>query len=371
MNLHILNDEKFFDPFVEQLEALGLLANNVFVIKEDGPLNFVRRKDLVYARMRDEALIGDVSKYDKVFIHCFTLEMYAWVHRYQFKELNWMIWGKELYKSEFLYEEQTKNLVKKVRDIKLTLDFYFLKAKNFFMNIDSSKVYGKIDNVLTWIQPEYEYAVQHIKGLRAKHQDFAYTFEYDVEFISSKFCSKKFDKAKGSKKLRCILGNSGVASNNHLDAIHKIKEIDLAEILIPISYGNKNYIKLLRKELSRKYLNKNITYLDTYMTFGEYVDFYCQYDVFINNSIRPVGMGNIWMALLMGKLVFMNPENLVFPYLRSLGFQIFDINDLSDIDEIRGKVDLISNRNNALSFLSKSKINEIYISLFSNNVLVF
>jgi len=370
MNLHILNDEKFFDPFVEKLENLGLLANNLFVVKECGPLKFIRRKDLIYGRMCDKKLIGDVSRYEKVFIHCFTLEMYGWVHQHTFNELNWMVWGKELYGPEFLFEHQTKSLVRKARSAKLALDLRFFKIKNFFMNINAANIYSKVDNVLTWIEPEYKYAIKHVKGLKAKHQDFAYTFEYDAESISSKFYKKTDYRDKTQNELRCILGNSGVASNNHLDAIRKIQKADFHTVTVPISYGNKKYIQLLKKEIIRKYSDKNITYLDRFMSFDEYMFFFSQYDAFISNSIRPVGMGNIWMALLMGKIVFMNTKNLVYPYLQSLGVQIFDIDDMEDIEVLLGTIDLDANCRIAVNFLSKSRINELYLNLFSNGILV-
>lgn len=374
MNLHLINDEKFFDPFVEKLEALNLLHNNLFIVKECGPLKFIRRKDLVYGRFCDQDLIGDVSKYKKVFIHYFSFEMYRWVHQHTFNELNWMVWGKELYESELvdfpLYESQTKSIVKKTKNTRLTLALYYRRAENFLMNVDVAKIYRKIDNVLTWIKPEYEYAIKNIKGLRAKHLEFAYVFEHDAEILSRKFNGKQLYENSNLGKLRCILGNSGAASNNHLDALNKMREIDFKEIIMPVSYGNQKYVLSLKVEVEKRYTANNITFLNKFMTFDEYLDFYNQYDVFISNSIRPVGMGNIWMALLMGKLVFMNNKNFVFPFLTSMGIHVYDINDIHNIDEITRRVDLDSNRKIATNFLSKTKIDELYTNLFNNDVFI-
>lgn len=374
MNLHLIDDEKFFDPFVEKLEALRLLDNNHFVIKDCGPLKFIRRKDLVYGRMCDRQLDKSIGKYDKVFIHCFTSEMYDWVNRHTFNELNWMVWGKELYGSELLdfplYEAQTKQIVKKVSNRRFTFRLGHLRPKNLLMRVNLPRIYGKIDNVLTWITPEYEYAINNMKGLRAKHKSFAYTFESDVEVLSGKFSDLSSNRTKKKNEIRCILGNSGVASNNHLDAIDKIQTANLKEVLIPISYGNSKYIELLKQAIHEKYTDRNVTYMDRFMSFKAYIDFFYNYDVFISNSIRPVGMGNIWMALLMGKLVFMNRRNLVFPYLRSMGLEIFDIDDISNIEKILQKVDLASNCQIAADFLSEAKINHIYLKLFGQEPTV-
>lgn len=374
MNLHIINDEKFFDPFVEKMESLNLLSNNRFVVKECGPLKFIKRKDLVFGRMCDDGVIGNTFQYDKVFIHYFSFEMYRWVHQHTFKELNWMIWGKELYESELvnfpLYEPLTKSMVKKTKDQKLALALYYKRAENFLMNIDVEKIYGKINNVLTWIEPEYKFAINHIRGLKARHQEFAYMFEYDAETIPYNLKNEYIIKHKPSSALRCILGNSGATTNNHLDALYKIKKANLGEVLIPVSYGNARYVELLKKEVEKRFPLTDIHFLNEYMSFETYMRLFNEYDVFISNSIRPVGMGNVWMALLMGKIVFMNKTNLVFSYLQSFGLQIFSIEEIDKIADIISCVNLDRNRSIALKFLSKDRINGLYTKLFDDKVCV-
>jgi|GEM_PF-994953 len=372
MNLHVLNDEKFFDPFVEKMEELKLLDNNVFVVKERGPLKFIKRKDLVYGRIGDKERIGDVSKYDKVFIHSFTFHLYRWVHQNTFKELNWMIWGKELYESNLvdypLYESKTKSILQKIKRMRPMMSSYYRKAEQFFLQIDIEKVYNKFDYVLTWIEPEYRFAIEHIKGLKAAHKSFAYTFEVDTEILSNLFDDKQLYEHKQKKMLRCIIGNSGASSNNHLDALEKIKDVNFHEVMLPVSYGDVDYISLLKKEVQLHYNYQHITFADRFMRFDEYLHFFMGYDVFISNASRPIGMGNIWMALLTGKLVFMNSKNLVFPFLRSLGLQIFDIDDICRIYEILNKVNLTKNRDIATNFLSKNKITTLYENLFGDQL---
>lgn len=372
MNLHLLHDEKFFDPFAEKLESLGLLDNNVFVIKECGPLKFIRRTDLVFGRLCDTELLGDVSRYKKVFIHSFSFEMYRWVHQHTFQELNWMIWGKELYESELvdfkLYEPHTKRIVRKIRNTRITLALYYRRAENYLMNIDVKKIYNKIDNVLTWIEPEYNYAVKHIKGLNAKHKEFAYTFEHDVKMFIDKFNTEQFYINAASKNLRFIIGNSGASANNHLDALHAIAKINFGEVMMPVSYGDQKYILLLKQEVLSTYGAKHITYADKFLNFGQYLDFFNRYDVFVSNSLRPIGMGNIWMAFLLGKLVFMNPNNLVFSYLKSLGLNVYGLDTINQIATIVKDVDLEMNKKIASNFLATERIDELYAGLFGKSV---
>lgn len=368
MNLHIINDEKFFDPFVEKLEELGLLHNNIFIVKENGPLKYIRRKDLVYGRLNDRLLLGNLDNYDKVFIHAFSFDLYRWVNRHTFKELNWMIWGKELYESKMvnypLYESGTENIIQKIKKIRPMMSNYYRKIERFLFQIDVERVYGKIDYLLTWITPEYEYAKRHIKGLKAEHKKFAYTFEIDAEILSDMFDGNAFFRNWKARKLRCIIGNSGAASNNHLDALKKVKDVDFNEIVMPISYGDQNYIGILKREVERYYQHKNVTFMEQFMSFKRYLDFFNSYDVFVSNSLRPIGMGNIWMALLTGKLIFMNSKNLVFPYLQSIGIQLYDIDLIEQIDIIQQQIDFESNRTIAAEFLSKGSMNTLYSNLF-------
>lgn len=368
MNLHILNDEKFFDPFVGKLEELDLLDNNIFIVKERGPLRFIKRKDLVYGRLGDKQLIGDILQYEKVFIHAFSFELYRWVKQHTFRELNWMVWGKELYESKMvnypLYEARTQNIVQKIKRVRPVMSSYYRKAERFFFQIDIEEVYKKVDYVLTWIKPEYDYAVRHIKGLQARHKDFAYTFEINTEAFANMFDGKSFYLHAEARKLKCLIGNSGTSVNNHIDALYKIENANFSEITMPVSYGDPEYVELLKKEVKRSFAFKNITFMDQFMTFGNYLQFFNSYDIFLSNSLRPIGMGNIWIALLMGKVVFMNNKNLVFPYLKSLGLQVYDINEVDQFDNIIKEVDLERNRSIAADFLSKYRVNELYSNLF-------
>jgi len=375
MNLHLIDDEKFFDPFVEKLEALGLLENNLFVVRDCGPLKFIRRSDLIYGRFCDKLLIGDTRKYKKVFIHCLTSEMHDWILQNEFNELNWMIWGKDLYTSDLvdfpLYEKLTKDLVRKVNNQRFAFNFGYWNPKNVIRRAGMAKTYGKIDYVLTWIEPEYKYAIKHIKGLKAKHENFAYMFEYDVEVLRAKFVERGCQAKKKVNEMKCVLGNSGVAANNHLDALQKIKHAHLKEILIPVSYGNAKYTTLLKREIETRYTDRRIAYLDKFMSFSDYIDFFDRYDIFISNSIRPIGMGNIWMAFIMGKLVFMNTDNFMYPYLRSLGLQVYDINQIDSLEVILKAVNFRQNSDTAVQFLSKAKIDHMYLNLFSKDTSIY
>lgn len=372
MNLHILNDEKFFDPFTERLETLNLLDNNRFVVKEKGRLKYIRREDLVYGRLHNKSLIGNPSHYDKVFIHSFSFDLYRWVNQHHFKELNWMIWGKELYESRMIkyniFEPQTKEIINRINRVRPIVSVYYRKAEQLLLNIDLTKVHQKVDNILTWIVPEYEFAVQNIKGLRASHQHFAYLFELKTNEICKDYSPPTEFAKRTISNLKCMIGNSGAASNNHMDALIKIAPLNFKELTLPISYGDADYIDLLKQEINRRYKSDTISYLQHFFPLEDYVKILKAYDIFISNSLRPIGMGNIWIALLTGKLVFMNKKNLVFSYLQSLGLEVFDIDNIHNIGEIIWKVNYQRNQDIAKNFLADEHMNKLYTSLFGSFV---
>ncbi len=367
MNLHIFNDEKFFDPFVNKLEELNLLENNKFVVKTNSELKYIKRTDLVTARLYNNGVKVQTNDFDKVFLHSFARDLYPWVLKNEFKELNWMIWGSDLYDIKFLnynlLEPQTLVLKKKVKVLRSFISKYFEGLENFVLKRNMDKVFKKITNVLTWIPPEYDYAINNLKGLDAKHQYFMYGFDLDIEKLSDLLNKSKVSTSL--EALRCVVGNSGAFTNNHLDAIEKVKDAGFFEILVPLSYGNFEYVKLLKDCIKKKHLNLNINYMDNFMDFTEYIKILNGYDVFITNSTRPLGMGNIWIALLTGKLVFMNKKNFIYDYLNELGLKIFDINEINNVKTIIKNFNPETNISIVKEFASDIKIQKLYKKLFS------
>ncbi len=373
MNLHVFNDEKFFDPFVNKLEQLQLLGNNKFIVRRGGNYKYIKRTDAVFASLDSvdfNILVGKVEQYDRVFLHAFTSDLKRWVVKNKFRELNWMIWGSELYEakgSRFpLFEPET-------RDLKYRLEsfgpFKYLlhKVKHFLQGTSGKQVFSKVDYLLTWIKPEYEYAVKSLAGLNARQKYFLYGFDMDIEELAKKFDVNSSLKRIAQRNLKCIVGNSGAVTNNHIDVFKRFKGIYFEEILLPVSYGDKKYVGLLKNQVEKLYPHLNISFMERFLSFDEYLEIFDKYSIFINNSLRPLGMGNIWLALLTGKLVFMNPGNFMFRHMKELGLQVFDIDQINDIDRLAATLDQNKNRRIVLDYLSRDKTDQLYRKLFGRN----
>ncbi len=157
MNLHIAPDNAFTNKFYENILEAGLAHNNRIVIRtNDSKLKSVKF-DVPFARLYSRSfndLIGDTLRYDKVFIHYFTPLLYRWVATHEFRQVNWMVWGGDLYNLPWLddscYEPVTfEKFVDRNRSLRSHL--YDLKVW-VTQRPFRKRAYSKINNVLTWMR---------------------------------------------------------------------------------------------------------------------------------------------------------------------------------------------------------------------------
>jgi dTDP-N-acetylfucosamine:lipid II N-acetylfucosaminyltransferase len=366
MNLHIVPDSKFIDTFYKNLNSIDLLNNNRFVVSTiKQKLNYITY-DLPFARLYTSQfmkLTGDTRAYDKVVIHQFSPLMYRWVATNNFKNLSWCIWGGDLYHlpgiSSDVYEKRTwSEFVQKQFSLKDLL----YKSKVYLTNLPfRGTAYGKVLNVLTWMETEYQYATRHLPSLSASHQFFFYENAipyHALDDAKAEFLEKNGQRQKD--KFLLILGNSGTETNNHIDALEEISKTSLsADIIIPVSYGNESYVRFLKKNIGF-YKNGNVTFLDKFMDFSAYLNLLLSADGLVMNHRRPQGYGNIFLMMYLGKPVFLNPENFSIEDLNRHRLQWHSIKSIKDLPSL-------SQHDNAAAIrdlLSHERLLNIYQALF-------
>lgn len=361
MNLHILPDSKFSNTFHDNLKEAGLLKNNRLIVRtKKEKLSYVTG-DIPFAPLyssKFDDLAGDISSYDRVFIHQFSPLMYRWVTSHTFKELNWMIWGTDLYNLPFVEQDFYEAITKKFIKNHSSLNGFLYLLKVYLTNMPfRKKAYSKVDFILTWMQSEFEFAKKCITELRADHRFFFYENQLPYEALDSMNIS---DKDNGGM-LKLIVGNSGTPTNNHLDVIKRISESGIrADLYVPLTYGDKTYIQFIKRNISF-YKNGRIELIEEFMAFDEYVRFLSEADALVMNHIRPQGYGNILMMMYLGKPVFMNDKNLSLPDLdrAGLSYQL-----ISDLKNTASKTSTINNRDNVLRLLSHETLVATYRGLF-------
>ncbi len=359
MNLHIVPDNTFINKFYDNLEELGLLHKNKIIVRSnDSKLKSIRH-NLPFARMYSahfSSLAGNTLQYEKVFIHYFTPLMYRWVAQNNFQELNWMIWGGDLYNLPSLdhvcFEPLTlQQYVKKNWSVKKFLYRLKVLATNSRFK---RKAYSKVANILTWMPSEYQFARNHLP-VQANHKFFFYENQLPYEKLDAVVTPVK----QGDRPL-LIIGNSGSPENNHLDIIQFLEDNKVhADLLIPVSYGDARYIAFLKKNLAFSF--GKIEFVERYMPFAEYLNFLSASDALVMNTIRPQGYGNILMMMYLGKPVFINEKNISLHDINNAGLKWFSLENLKACKRLEM---VASNKEAVMNLLSHGRLITEYQFLF-------
>ena len=116
-----------------------------------------------------------------------------------------------------------------------------------------------------------------------------------------------------------LIGNSATAANQHLEALHILKEskVDIDTILIPLSYGDSEYADWITSKAQNIFGDK-VTCLREFLPLGEYTERINRCGIVIMNHTRQQALGNIFWALSSGKQVFLNPAGVNYQHLSEL-----------------------------------------------------
>ncbi len=362
MNLHIVPDSKYINTFCANLAELDILQNNKIIVRSNKKLRYISQ-DLPWAPLyssRFKELAGDTMDYDKVFIHLFSPLMYRWVTGHSFKELNWMVWGADLYNLPFIRENFYETITAKNLSESSSINEWLYLLKVWVTNMPfRNKAYAKVDHVLTWMNAEYTFARTKIPGLRADQRFFF----YENPLPYQKLDTMGLPEHSSERTIPSIIvGNSGYPTNNHLDVVeHLIISRIEATLYFPVSYGDLKYVKFLKKKLANYPLGK-VEFIDRYMSFDEYLEFLKSADALVMNNIRPQGYGNVLMMLYLGKPVFLNKKNISLSDLEQNGILTNDWNDMKSILRLDKSN---NNKESIINLLSHDRLLDVYRELFS------
>src|SRR5690606_40162359 len=80
-----------------------------------------------------------------------------------------------------------------------------------------------------------------------------------------------------------------------------------------------------------------------FLSIEKFREIYKTTAALVINSYRQHALGNIFTALLYGVKIYLNPKSSTYPWLKQLGFQVFDINQLiTDIRSEESRVGKVS-----------------------------
>jgi dTDP-N-acetylfucosamine:lipid II N-acetylfucosaminyltransferase len=369
MNLHIVPDSKFTETFYSNLVKLGLDTKNRLIIRSNNSSSVFVKHTIPVAALYSTKFdneCGDTRQYKEVFIHQFSPLMYRWVAQNKFNKLNWCVWGADIYNlpgfDKLFYEPETWQGYSKNSFWKSEL-LYRIKLYATNM-VYQRKAYSKVNGILTWMKSEFDFISEKLPVENAQHKFFFYQNEVPYEKLDQVVGEGRPHRLLEKQIPLLIVGNSGTDTNNHIDAVRKIASSGLAaDLLIPLSYGQKDYIRFVKKNLDF-YKNGEIKFLEDFMGFEDYVRLISNSDGLVMNHKRPQGYGNIFMMMYLKKPVFLNPANISVPDLDRFQLKWHSLNNIGGYDF--RQADKNQDNTNALKDLfADEKLEQAYGALFS------
>ena len=200
--LHISQDNKFIDYFIETFKTFEKIENNYVVVLEQGfDVRFVKSKEVnVFFRLSSDfkKKISDLSQYDAIFIHYLTPFLANEIILKAPKNIQIFIFffGAEIFNLEPFFKQSLQPLSRKFfRRNKIQ---GFLKTKNLLSSIQTEFLSArkkKIDKGLMldalrrsdffchWIEDDFT-KIKELFNLKLKFINFIYG---DVEFVTGSF----------------------------------------------------------------------------------------------------------------------------------------------------------------------------------------
>lgn len=368
MILHILPDDKFIDFVISNFEEFNP-GKNVFIINKRGNiLNHIKQKEKVKIISNNKLLsvsfLKDLSKYRLIIVHQLSKTRAQMIIKSKINvPIIWVVWGADLYNihpvlRNNLLLDKTKKIENKVlplkKKIKYFLEHWGLIHECYYYQ---QRAINKITHIAPVIFEDYNlikflYSAPHLKLIN-------FTFSYWEDDLLSK---SEILKKKGEN---ILLGNSATITNNHLEIIDLLGNLNLfgREIITPLSYGNPKYANLIIN-YGRTVLKSNFKPLTVFIEKNEYYNLFSSCGFIIMNHKRQQGVGNITQALFKGIRVFLNKQNPLYSAYLRMGYHISQVDEIAEKKE-KAFVPLTpeqieTNRNLILKNYNKQTVDNYY-----------
>ncbi|MBU7006398.1 TDP-N-acetylfucosamine:lipid II N-acetylfucosaminyltransferase [Phosphitispora fastidiosa] len=377
--LHLMIDNVYSQKFIEFINYNFDVNQHVFVIvNPKKQLTYVRENRFdnvivfstpeIYREIYAEKLLKLVQDSRKVVIHFLKDHICWFMCRYDLnKEINWNLWGADFYNfiDIKLYDEKTDRFLEDIGYERSDNQNNALKGK-VFLRFRKGAI-RRVDNLLGF--NELEVKLMKSKFMtNARHKKFVYPNVVELKkIIEMKPPYKCEFNFKQEYKHVFMLGNSGDPSNNHLEIIYKLKDLNSREfcVFVPLAYGNQLYVKELLR-MGKQILGEQFMPLTKFLDPSKYIHILSQVDVAFMNHNRQQAFGNLVSLLHAGKKVYMKKNLVTYKFFKNHGLEVFDIERMGSIDEIVSLNSSINENSNAAIFreMSEEYIKKIYEGIF-------
>ena len=254
------------------------------------------------------------------------------------RKLVWIEWGYDLYKSD---------------NPKISI-----RVKSWFKN-NVKKVFETKIPVFVAIHPADLPVYDEVIGGSAVKFSIPYAFApstsydnlYESDFISYS------DILKAERDIVIQVGNRADRPLNHLAILDKLsvyKDYPI-KILIPLSYGNKDYASIVKKKAEDLFGSKAWCLMD-YIAYTEYTKILDTVDILIIDSNRQIALGNIHPILYRKKKLFLSPKSPLYKYYLSNDIKVYSIDNLGvwSFEELCSDDDLSKGRDYIINYRKKN-----------------
>ena len=296
--LHLINnDKKFIDVIIREFENNSEIENT-FILEINNNTKPETLKKIICKTSKELCDVGfiDILKnYDILFVHSLTASRAKLISKISFNIIIiWGAWGGDFYHhhpllKKTLLEEKTALLEKKLLPyFKEVFGRPILQAiyPQRFLYYWQQKAIKRINYIAPVIYDDYELIKEYYLAPHLKYLSFSYG-NLEEDLLNG--IPKKFELGDN-----ILLGNSSTFSNNHIEIIDLLSEINLEnrKVITPLSYG---VIKL--KDYLVKYgnekLNNNFMPLVDFISPEKYHQLLTTCGIVIMNQKRQQGLGNI------------------------------------------------------------------------------
>lgn len=330
--LNFVLDEKFIDEIIKTQDLFKDFEHEYYYILPPRKHSLKQIKDLQRVRMiRIKELNSLLNRTDigGIFLHSlysYPIKMIAQIPS-EIKVF-WFAWGYDIYERPIgnpliklpLYRNFTHMELKKPQYLPIHIRKISNKImKKFLTNgIHEKRTFLKAIeriNFFSGILPIEFDLVKNKINFKAKRVEYKYQYPLSDEYTMK-------IEYNGNN---ILIGNSANATNNHLDILHKLSDLNINDrkLIAPLSYGGDTlYIKSVKKYGS-KIFGSNWLALDQLMTLDDYQNLISSCNVGIFLIERQQAMGNINMMLRRGCKVFLSETSVIYKHLTSLGIKVF------------------------------------------------
>lgn len=267
-------------------------------------------------------------------------------------KLIWIVWGGDLYR---ISDKQSK-IYLGLRNI-----YHFINGYTRKKELANHKI-RQFAGISALFSGDRYYVSSKI-GYNGKILDAGYPLGYYNKDIDC------WVKSKNDSKKTIMIGHSGFEYLNHIKYLEMLKKYkNEIKLLIPLNYGNEQYIEKIKKYLNKYYYDANVDVVLNKLPPDEYCSLLNGVDIAIIDCLQQSALGNIFVLLYLEKKVFLNKNGVLYTGFIKDGVKVYRTDSIRGMSmkELLNKDDYTFNKQYASRILDEKETVKRWKVFFDN-----